>query len=196
MFLSCWKSVRNPSSETFFPHKASPDFSPPTPLQKTNKIASLEERRSELSCFESSCPVCARVAAVVPLFPSECRKGWLSAGTCSKAQGHPDVMGTLQLEGWCPAWTCCSDNWWQLGIPPFLPVSGWFCTYLTAFRTAPSAIFINDRSNRAWWRHFMGLAVRAVVVLPIFSFSWPQEIKLVKHTLTNPLTGWCWHCEY
>lgn len=198
MFLSCWKYVRNPNSKTFSPHKASPYFFlPRSQLQKTNKIASLVERRSELSCLGSSSPVCSRVAAV-PLLPRECRKGWLSAGTCSKTQGHPGVVGTWQLQSWCLAWTCCSDKWWQFGIPPFLPMASWFCTYLAAFRTAPPAISINDRSSRGWWRCFMALAVRAVAVLHILSLSWPQEIKLVKHTLTNPLLADAdiSHCEH
>lgn len=194
MFLSCWKSVRNPNSKTFFfpikPLQVSFFF---PPFKKQKKITSLEERRSELSCFESSSPVCARVATAFPLFPSKCGKGRLPAGTRSKAQGHPDVVSARQPESWCLAWACCSGNCWQPGIPPFLPTAGWFCTYLAAFRTAPPAVFINDRSSRGWWRYFMGLAVRAVVVLNIFSLSCPQEIKLVKHTLTKPLTNQCWH---
>lgn len=91
--------------KTFFPHEASPNFfSPRSPSKKQTKSLPWR-RKGQSSAALRACPVCARVAVAFLLFPRECRKGLLSAGTCSQAQGHPD-RGHLAAGGLVP----CSDS--------------------------------------------------------------------------------------
>lgn len=84
MFLCCWKSVRNPNSKTFFPHKVAPNFFPPLPTSKNKQNSFLGGDKVRAQLPWELIPCCARVAVVFPLFLSECRKGLLSAGTCSR----------------------------------------------------------------------------------------------------------------
>lgn len=99
MFLSCWKSVRNPNSKAYFFPIKKLHISFFFPFKKqTNKIVSLEEGGSEFSHFEISSSICVRVAVVFSLSsPTSAGKVCCQQG---RAQRHKAILTSLVLGSW------------------------------------------------------------------------------------------------